>query len=67
MSILLIYPSVAILITVVVIAVKYRRPNPGSPLARRQTGRVARGVAGGLAGAAAGMTLASLLSRTKRR
>ncbi|MGW5453068.1 hypothetical protein [Nocardia sp. NPDC003979] len=66
MSILLIYPAVAILITVIVIAVKYRRPNPGSSRAHRRPGRVARGVAGGLAGAAVGMTLASLLGQTKR-
>lgn len=67
MSILLIYPAVAILITVVVFAVKYRRPNPASPRTRRRTGRVVRGIAGGLAGAAAGMTLASLAGRTRRR
>ncbi|MGY4101959.1 hypothetical protein ACW2Q0_20780 [Nocardia sp. R16R-3T] len=67
MSILLVYPVVAVLIAVVVIAVKLARPNPAPARGRKRTGRVARGVVGGALGAAAGMTVAGLLGGAKRR
>ncbi|MBF6302702.1 hypothetical protein IU459_34995 [Nocardia amamiensis] len=65
MSILLVYPVVAVLIAVVVIAV-VARPNPASARGRKRTGRVARGVVGGALGAAAGMTVAGLLGAKRR-
>ncbi|WP_280404564.1 hypothetical protein [Nocardia brasiliensis] len=65
-SLLLVYPVVAVLIAVVVIAVKMARPNPASTRGHKRTGRVARGVVGGALGAAAGMTVAGLLGAKRR-
>jgi hypothetical protein len=66
MSILLVYPVVAVLIAVVVIAVKVTHPNPAPARGRKRPGRAARGVVGGALGAAAGMAVAAMFGGSKR-
>lgn len=67
MSLLLVYPVVAVLIVVVVVAVNMAHPNPAHTRGRRRTGRKALGAVGGVLGAAVGMTLAGLAGVAKRR
>ncbi|MGV9679200.1 hypothetical protein ACWDSJ_28295 [Nocardia sp. NPDC003482] len=66
MSMLLVYPVVAVLVAVVVIAVKVAHPNPTPARGRKRAGRTVLGVVGGVLGAAVAMTLAGLAGVAKR-